>query len=472
MSVKAIIKNIKYVLGAQIVILILGAIKAIILPAIWAVESFGYWQIYLFYAAYAGIFSLGFNDGIYLIYGKYQYNELPLAKLRGASWLHTVMLFLLSVFAAALIILFEDNTDREFVLICAAGNILLIGWYGVLVHVLQVTNQMKRYSFFSVLDKLLLMIAVAAVIVINDENYKIIIAADMAAKAVSVLGMVFCCKQLWFGKMISFGEAFAELKQNISAGIKLMIANLMGMLIIGIGRIIIEFSGSIKEYAYYAFGISVTNLVLVLITSVSLVLYPAIKRLPKSNYGVYFGKINTLVSVFGFSALLLYFPAYYFVLHVLPEYSPMLLYLNLLFAVIYLQAKMQLLNNTFYKTLREEKAMLKANMFCVVLFAALAFILFTLTKSLYIIPLSTFIAMLLRCFASQIYLQKKLKISMGSRLYFEIVLVAAFVVFTLLLSLIWAALLYTAAFIIYACLQRRNFIFAVGKIVFSASEEL
>ena len=41
----------------------------LILPKFLGIESFGYWQLFLFYVSYIGFFHLGINDGVYLING-------------------------------------------------------------------------------------------------------------------------------------------------------------------------------------------------------------------------------------------------------------------------------------------------------------------------------------------------------------------------------------------------------------------
>ena len=38
----------------------------LILPKFLGIESFGYWQLFLFYVSYIGFFHLGINDGVYL----------------------------------------------------------------------------------------------------------------------------------------------------------------------------------------------------------------------------------------------------------------------------------------------------------------------------------------------------------------------------------------------------------------------
>ena len=67
---KGFFKNFLYVFGAQILVLLISVARALLVPKILPVEGFGYWEIYLLYTSYVGIFALGDVDGIYLKYGE------------------------------------------------------------------------------------------------------------------------------------------------------------------------------------------------------------------------------------------------------------------------------------------------------------------------------------------------------------------------------------------------------------------
>ena len=198
----------------------------------------------------------------------------------------------------------------------------------------------------------------------------------------------------------------------------------------GVSRIMVEWFGNIEEYAYYSFGIAATNLIFIFITAVSMVMYPTLKRLPEEHYGIYFIQLNQGLDIFNFTILLSYFPACWFISIFLPHYTPVLSYLNLLFAVIVLQSKISLLNNTFYKTLREEKAMLQANMGSVFFFSLLGVILFIWTRTIWSIALSMFITMLLRCYLSEFYLRQRMKVCRGKHWIAEVMLLSCFLLST------------------------------------------
>jgi len=437
-----ILKNLKFVGSAQLFILIFGFIRSLLIPMFLSVEDFGYWQIYLFYSSYVGVFALGFNDGIYLRYGGVQYKELPHKRLRSAIRIHVLVLLFFSI-AVLIYSNYIDDFQKQYVYWFISANILILGINGVFIYILQITNQMKMYSFYSILSKLILMVSIITFAIFDLNQYIYLVIIDLIASIVVVICMIINCKELWIGSNSNYVEAINEYKIDVSVGIKLMLAQLMGMLVIGIGRFIVEMLGNIEEYAYYSFGISITNLVLVMITSISLLLYPALKRIDEVSYPQYYEKINTILQKFCVVVPVFYFVASIFIPLFLSQYEQVLLYLNILFAIIILQAKMQLLNNTFYKALRKESAMMKANLSSVVLFTVLAVIIFTFTRSIWSIAFCTFLIMAWRTILSEIYLRKLMNIKNYRSIIIEFLYLSSFLVITTTINIYISLMLYS-----------------------------
>ena len=139
------VSGFKFTLFAQVAALMLSVAKSVILPKIMTVEDYGYWQIYVLYATYVGVFALGFNDGVYLLYGKYQYQDLPFPRLRSANRYYLGMMAGFTLLGAAACMLFSDPSRRVAMLgVCA--DIMFMGVNTLMIYILQVTNQMKAYS--------------------------------------------------------------------------------------------------------------------------------------------------------------------------------------------------------------------------------------------------------------------------------------------------------------------------------------
>ena len=435
--------NFLFVLGAQVLVLVISVLRALILPKFLPVEGFGYWEIYWFYTSYVGIFCLGYNDGIYLKYGECNVEQLPMADIRSANRIFCLFLAIAAAIAVAIVFGRVEDSQTAFSLCFAAANILILGLTGVFIFVFQITAQFKKYSFFSVLDKIAVLVTILLLVVINERNFRYVVIADVSFKVIVLLIMIFRMPEMVFGSFTGFKSAFKFMFDNMSVGIKLMVANLMSMLLVGAGKFIVQYYGGITDFAMYSFGVSITGLVLTAVTAISLVLYPTIKRITPSSHAIIFKKVNISTRVMGLVSLLLYFPMYFFVEWFYPHYSSVLAYLSYLFLIVYFQCKISLLNNTFYKVMRLETRMLIANLSCVLLFAVLAFVFFPLFPVMKTIAVCTMAAMLVRCYSSEISLSKQLSIKPEARILLELALVAVFLISTELCSVWLSAVMYT-----------------------------
>lgn len=449
---RQILRNTSFVFGAQFLVLLISIVRALILPGIFSVESFGYWSVYWFYTSYVGLFCLGFNDGIYLNFGEYDYKELPHRLMRSSIRLFAWMLASFMVVCVFLINLFVDNAEISYALWFASLNIFTLGLTSVFIYIFQITNQFKSYSFFSIVDKILMLFTILYMFVANNENFRILILIDSLSKFLVLSVMIWKTRELFFGKISPFRESCRFMINNMSVGIKLMIANLMGMLLVGAGKFIVQLCGNIEDFAIYSFGMSITGLVLTAVTAFSLVLYPMIKRIPQDKYYSVFVRINTFTRTFGIPAIMVYFPAYWFISEFYPKYDMVLSFLNFLFAIVFLQCKISILNNTYYKVLRKEKKMLVANMNCVLVFILFAAVFYGIYREIWLIACCTFIAMFFRCYASEIYLADVMKGKMDKRAFVETGFLIVFLAssfFLPLLSSLFLCLLFGTIFFLY-----------------------
>ena len=422
----SLVKNFSFVFTAQTIVLVISVTRALILPKFLSVEGFGYWEVYWFYLTWGGFFCLGYNDGIYLKYGECDYNQLPIKLLRSSTRLFIGMLTIFTFIAISVVFLFISDSDLQFALFFSALDILVLGISGLFIYVFQITNQFKKYSFYSIVDKVLVIVVICFLFVVNKQNYKCIIVTDFLSKLIVLTVMIYKGRELVVGETEDFRRSVYFMWDTMSVGVKLLVANLMSMLLIGAGKFIVQIYGDIKDFAIYSFGISITGLVLTSVTAFSLVLYPAVKRVEAERYPILFNKINDFTRLLGLSSILLYFPVYYLVEIIYPQYVSVLIYLNILFALIFLQCKISILDNTFYKVLREESNMLMANLACVGLFIVLALIVFSCRNEIWVIALCTFIAMFYRCYRSEIFLNNLLRLSFNRQNIFEIAFLLCF----------------------------------------------
>ena len=453
--INAGIKNTIYVVAAQSISLLLGITRTLILPIMLGITNFGYWQVYMLYLSYVGIFALGYNDGIYLRYGKYEYDELP-KNTFGPSIRLFVVFQLAIMFLAIAVISWEPDPSKQISILWASINIPIAGLTGVLIYVLQITNQLKKYSFYTILDKVIVLITIIAFLLLRLDNFLGLIIVDTFAR-IFVLGlMINSCREIIFGKGISYKYALKEISVNVSVGIRLMLANFAGMLMFGIGKFLVERTASVEQYGIYSFAISTMNLVLVLITAIGLVIYPTLNRLDKNNYPKYFDKLNNVLAITVFGLLTVIFPLRLFILRFMVDFISIYDYLSLIFAMIFVQSKMQILINPYYKLLRKETMMLRANLVGVVVVGILVTPLYILTQSVTMVAIGTLFAMLISLYFSEIYLKKELGIFGNKNIIAELFGLFIFIILGLISNFYMGLFVYLIIYLVFAIKQSNN----------------
>lgn len=396
-----------YVLCSQLVVAASGFTKALLLPVALTVPEFAYWQIYIFYVAYAGVLSLGYVDGIYLQYGGKQYGDLPFSRLRSSN-----LLYILALLAgAAFIAVYADvqaDPARAWVFWAIALNIVLSGIIGNISYTLQATNLLREYALINTLDKLIFLAALLLLIWPMFRSFQFLIIADIASRF-AVLGFLLVKRSdLLIGPLEKLRPAVDQMVTLVRTGLPLLVANLSGMLALGAGRIAIEYDAGLADYAHYAFATTLANVVLISAAAMSVAIYPVLRQQDPVKLLAYFDETNWIYRNVALLLLLGYFPAVLFIQIVAPKYQAAIGILAVVFVMTVLQGKMQLVNNTFYKALRLERAMLAANLSSLVMAICLVALAWACFHSVLALAYATLVTMLYRVYASEVYLRRQL----------------------------------------------------------------
>lgn len=449
------IEHFMVVFVSQAIAMASGLIKALIVPILLGLTDFGYWQIYVFYTVYIGAFTLGYGDGIYLRYGGCKLADLPLRRLRAANAIYIAIL-LVGAAAAVTIAYMNDVPQRQLIFVAVAANILVLGVTSNISLTLQATNELKSFAFLSTADKVFFVLALFALVQESFRTFQFLIAVDLVSKFIVMGVLMYRYRPLFFGSFVKTAEGVKEAVTSMGAGAQLLLANLSGMLVLGVGRIIVEYFGSLESYSHYAFSVSLSSIVLLSISALSIVIYPILKSTSRENYLGYFNKTNEAYAIVAPLMLTGYFPGVAYIEHVAKEYAPVLQFLNAVFIITVLQGKMQLVNNTYYKALRLERQMLVANFSSLVIVMLLSFIGFMYTHSVLSIAYAALVTMLIQVYASEIFLRKHMGGRLDLAILMEVLSFALFLLFTMMLTPIAAAASWVGFVVTILILKRQE----------------
>lgn len=459
----SIIKNIRHVFIAQFLSLFLSFLLSLWLPKYLAVEEYGYWQIFLFYAGYTGILHFGLCDGVYLKYGGYDINDLNRNLLKGVFKL---LIFMQLFFSLSLILLCcqldGSNINRLYVFISVALYSFVYNVNNYLVFLFQATNRIKLYSNSCNIRSACIVISVVLLVLLGVDKFQYYVIAFILGHSMSLVYNMFNDKLFISAKVNISRSTFVELWENISIGINLMLANLTSMLIIGVGRIIIDNVWGVSTFAIVALSLSLTNFFLLFINQVSIVLFPSLRQSNDNQLKKMYVWGNTFLTILMPAILLLYYPISQILDIWLPHYVESIRMLILVIPICLFDGKMQMLYNTYLKVLRKEKVLFKINLTSFILSSILCFISGYIFNNLYVLIISIVITIVARCLFTGYYLAKKMEVKTYKMDSLEVVLVTLFICVFWFFSSTLSLLLYFSCYVAYVLVFRKRVCFAMS----------
>lgn len=409
---------------SQVVSIAVSIVRSLILPVYLGVTGFGYFQSYLFYISLLPIITLGYNDGIYVTYGKYDYKDLPFRKISSGNRIFTFILIIFSLSIILLSVFLISDKILLFVVCLSCLYGIFLGINALTMQILQDTRQFKEYSIYSVLARIASLLLILIVIALKGSVCAII-TVDLISFIVITASLLFRHSNLYFSK-IDYSLGISELKKSVLKGFPLLIAGLIGILYFGGGRIIVQVLGGIEEFSYYSFAISIASFISVAISSASLVVYPTIARYEQHQKIQAYNTMNKYLKLMIVAIPFVYYISYYLVIYVYKEYTSILSYLGIVFIMMYLQSFISILHNTYYKAMNLEKQLLKDNLLSILSLVILGFLLYYFTNSIISIAIITLAAFVTRYFISIIRLKKTLSKNISINIE-ELIFAAVFI---------------------------------------------
>lgn len=450
------IKNMSYTISSNLITLIISTLGILVIPKLLGVEDYGYWQLYLFYASYVGFLHFGWPDGIYLRYGGDEYNELD-KKLFFSQF---VMLFssqiIIGFFMLFLTIIFIPELNRGFIITMVSISMIIVNIRIMLIYILQATNRIKEYARVTMSDRVAFIILVTVFLLAGIRDYKVIIFADLLGKLFSLIYSMVSCRDIVFNRISYFYLTINETTKNIGVGIKLMFSNIASMLIIGVVRLGIEFKWSVETFGKVSLTLSISNLLMVFINAVGIIIFPVLRRTNEDKLPLIYTTMKTFLMVPLLGLLVGYYPLKIILSAWLPQYTESLIYMALLFPMCVYEGKMALLINTYLKTLRKERLILKINLASVMLSITLT-ILFTLVfGNLSLTILSIVVLLAFRSALAEVFLSRILNVSVYKDLLLEVVITLIFILTGWFLTWWIGAFFYLVAYSLYLVIKKKD----------------
>lgn len=455
-KLRNILENITYTFTANILTMLISIIMTLILPKFLGVTDYSYYQLYIFFISYVGFFHFGWIDGIYLKIGGMEYNDLEKSNYVTQFWMLNVLEIIIAAIISIFALFIIKNIDKSFVLISTSvcGVITILRTY--LLFILQSTNRIKEYAKYTRVDRFIYFALVIVFLFLGFKNYKIILYIDIFSKLVALVLCANKMKDIVFGKLNISKNTLLEIFENISIGIKLMLANIASTLIIGVVRFGIQKNWDIETFGKISLTLNISNLLMTFINAVAVIMFPLLRREEERNLPKIYVILRNTLMIFLYMMLIFYYPIKLILSTWLPQYADSLRYMALLFPICIYESKMSMLINTYLKSFRKEKSMLIINTISLILSLILTILSVFILNNLTWAILSIVFLLGFRCVIGELVLTKIMNILIYKDIILETVLTAIFIISSWFINNMFCSIIYTCFYLIYVFIKRKD----------------
>lgn len=345
--------NVARVAISRLVSLASGVIVGFLIPKILGVEGYGLFKIYTLYIVYTALLHFGFIDGILLKFAGRGYDELDRKKF--CTYTRFFILFQLLIGAAlSLASLFVKNTDYSFIMMMLGINMVLVNVTAYYQFLSQATQRFKEYSARSFLLSLLKLLLVVGLVIPYftrgvEISYKVYIICLNVIDFALLIWYMVTYRDITFGKALPFASVKREVIDLFKVGITLTVAYQISHLVLALDRQLVSMLFPNETYGQYSFAYNIVTLISTLTSSLSLVLFPMLKRITAEKASHYYKKLLEAVVLILAASLLCYYPFCLFVEWLLPEYAQSLVYLKTVLPILTFSAGISVVMFTFCK---------------------------------------------------------------------------------------------------------------------------
>ncbi|MFD2907246.1 hypothetical protein ACFSX9_00720 [Flavobacterium ardleyense] len=452
---KTFVSNLVFSFGTQVVSIVVSLIMTLGIPKILNIQDFGFWQLFIFYSGFIGFFQLGLSDGMYLKYGGKQFELINKVIIKSE-----ILYFLFFQIGMSLIIviylLFAELTyPRMYVLLAFSiysiiGN--LITWLGFL---LLATNNIKRYSKSVLIEKLIFVILLLLIFLNNNFSLYSIIVIFIISKVFNLVYLMYLYESYSKIKVLSFKKTLRFIKSDISAGSVLMMSNIASTLILGIGRFTIDNKWGIEVFGKVSLALSATYFFLLLLNQISFSLFPMLRMIKLSSQQIILKSGSYLMSNLLMAIFVFYYPTVFFLKLWIPQYQESLDYLMVLMPICLFEGKMQMINTTYFKTLKKQNALFFINISVLALSIILTLISAYFFESIHAILFSMLICLTVRYIISYLFLIKIFNLKRDLQIVVELLMSTVFILSIWYFEPLISLIIYSSFFLLYIVITKK-----------------
>lgn len=419
--------NLAYAIVAQGVSLASSMLMSLVVPRMLGIEEYAYWQLFVLYSGYVGLALFGVHDGVFLRLGGATVSKIDWVRIKTQFALVTgfQLLICFAVLFATCIPFFGDS--RQIIFLFVVADALIVNPSAFLFYVFRASNLPSIYSTASMVSGAAWVLALIVLTALDTERFVFYVLCYLACQGISSLVGYLYAAQVLTCHFGSLWQGLRDIWGDFVAGIKVTAAYYAGSLVIGSCRMLIDWRWGIETFGRFSFSVSLVNFLLSFMAQVSMVIFPIVRRMGEESQSRAYAIIRSGLATVLPLIYIAYYPGCGLLSWWLPQYADSLSYLGIMLPICYFDCKVQLLVNTYLKSLRKENALLLINLGTLGISLLLClFAIFVLSDVIFAAT-AIVIAIIFRSVVAEIYLDHHMSVGGRRLLISEIVLAAAFV---------------------------------------------
>lgn len=464
MSKKKFFVDILRVLFSRVLSLLSGVVVGFVLPKVLGVTDYGFLRIYTLYTVYTALMHFGFIDGILLKFAGFDYKNLDKTEMRTYSRFFISFQLILS-FAFIIVAVLFFETDYRFIIIMLGLNLSFNNIMTYYQFISQATQRFKEYSNRSII----VAVAKTALVLImlllyryrgTELSYQPYIIWLNIIDFALLIWYVFTYRDITFGKRKRLKECNQNIKSLFKKGIILTIAYQAAQLALALDRQFVSVLFTTKMYGLYSFAYSLVSMISQLISSISTVMFPTLKKVSKGNVLTYYKPSVSIVSMISGGALLGYFPLQLFIQWYLPEYTGSLDFLKIILPTLVFTSCISVVLFTFYKVLDKNMVYLKCAVITLVVGFILNYVAYMFFKTPQAISWASLVTIIIWYIIAGIYFVKCGQVfHIKSIVYISLLSLAFYMIVNFITNMFICSLLYIVSFVLITLLIYKKSVF-------------
>lgn len=464
MDKKLILQNMSVAFLAQGVSMALSVIQTLIVPKLLGVEQYGYWQLYIFYVSYVGFFHLGLSSGVYLTTGGQTRDQMDKAAIKSQMIFGATYQTVMAVVVVALSSFLQSGGERIFVVVMTATYLVLQNLATFMMNELQCMNETKKSSFSTIIERLAFLVPLLVLLVLRVDSFYPYVFAYTASTVVQLAYCAWNLRDFWAAEWLGPRRAAALGWSSIKIGFPMMLANIMSMLILGIGRFFIDAQWGIETFGRLSLALSLVNFFLAFVSQASMVLFPSLRQASDHEMRSFYQAARDAMGLLFPAVYALYFPMVWVLTLWLPDYASTFVYLIFLLPICVFDSKFNITGVTYYNVLRRERVMLAVNVAAACASLALTLVAVYVIGSVFAVIAAMTLTIVARGMLSELYMNRLVGVPASAVGVAELVLTVEFMLVAYLMPAAPAFLIYAASYAVFLFAFRHEFAGTVGRL--------